>query len=314
MEETKRKLVPTADIVAHPEPRLRLVVPGTAGAPESAPSRDPSAQAAEQLLAVELPPRPAVLVDLSAEMQKEEPDFGRVNGLVSADVGLAAAVIKTANSPYFGLGRRASSVQQAIYYLGLGEVFSIVTGLLLRQAFPSRDPIMERLWDASSQRAAIMGRMARSLGCVASDRAHTCGLFENCGMAVLIQHAPGYAQSVAQIESAPNPQEVEREHYGLDHTVIGDALVRTWGLPDTIAQAVKHHHDVLALPGLGVARESAVLVALSALVHRGLDSVVGRTRDHWEQEAVVVSTVLGRAAADLELHVAEILAEVKAAR
>ena len=65
---------------------------------------------AEKLLKAELPPRPAVLASLTEQMHSDDPDIARVSQLVSADVGLGAAVVKTVNSPYFGLGRQVVSV------------------------------------------------------------------------------------------------------------------------------------------------------------------------------------------------------------
>jgi HD-like signal output (HDOD) protein len=293
--------------VAPPQARPRLVlVSNRPGATDTTSPRPVTASAAEQLLNVELPPRPGVLVELGAEMQRAEPDFDRVSELVTADVGLGAAVIKTANSPYIGLGRRVTSVQQAIYYLGLAEVFVIISGLLLRRAFPSTDPNMERVWDASARRAALMGRLARDYRGLPRDRVHTCGLFENCGMAVLLIYAPGYSRSFAQIEAATNPQELERTQYGLDHTVIGEALVRTWGLSEEVALAVRYHHDMQRLDALDLPAESRLLIALSAVVSEALARSSGCTREGWAAESGAVAAVLGRTPQDLEARIVEL--------
>ena len=293
--------------VAPPQARPRLVlVSNRPGATDTTSPRPVTASAAEQLLNVELPPRPGVLVELGAEMQRAEPDFDRVSELVTADVGLGAAVIKTANSPYIGLGRRVTSVQQAIYYLGLAEVFVIISGLLLRRAFPSTDPNMERVWDASARRAALMGRLARDYRGLPRDRVHTCGLFENCGMAVLLIYAPGYSRSFAQIEAATNPQELERTQYGLDHTVIGEALVRTWGLSEEVALAVRYHHDMQRLDALDLPAESRLLIALSAVVSEALARSAECTREGWAAESGAVAAVLGRTPQDLEARIVEL--------
>ena len=233
-------------------------------------------------------------------MQKAEPDFDRVSELVNADVGLGAAVIKTANSPYIGLGRRVTSVQQAIYYLGFAEVFVIITGLLLRRVFPSPDPVMEQVWMASAKRAGLMVRLSRDLRGLPRDRVHTYGLFENCGMAVLVLYAPGYSRSFAQIDAAPNPQELERTQYGLDHPVIGEALVRTWGLSEEVALAVRYHHDLLKLDALNLPLESRMLIALSTAATEALARSTGLRREEWAVEVDAAATTLGWTPADLE--------------
>ncbi len=186
---------------------------------------------ADQLLQAELPPRPAVLTALNDEIQSEEPDLNRVSDLVSGDVGLAAAVIKTVNSPYFGLSRQLASVQQAVTFLGLAEVFGIVTGACLRRSFVSNDPMMEQIWDESAARGASMRRLASELHVLAPDRAYTCGLFENAGMALLLVHAPGYAHTASQAGGGMALMERERVRYGVDHPTLGQALMRTWDCP-----------------------------------------------------------------------------------
>jgi HD-like signal output (HDOD) protein len=266
------------------------------------------------MLQVELPARPTVLMALSAEMQKEEADFHRVAELITADPGLGSAVVKTANSPYVGLGRKVSSVTQAIHYLGMGEVFSIVTGVMLRKVFAVNDARMERLWDEASRRAGLMSSLAREGRWLQPDRAHTCGLFEDCGMAVLLLHAPGYREIVGQVELAADPQELERSQYGLDHAVIGDALVRAWGLPEGIALAVRHHHRLDQLLRLGLPDDAMVLVALSALANEALARTRGRSCERWEHDVAVIGKVLGEPWPRLEERVAEAVQAVKVPR
>lgn len=263
---------------------------------------------AEQILDIELPSMPTALIRLGVEMQKEDPDFLRVSELVNSDVGLAAAVVKIANSPYVGLGRRIGSVQQALMYLGLAEVFSVVTGLLLRRAFQAKDPLMERLWEVAARRAAWMRWLARGVSDVKSDRAYTCGLFEDCGMAVLLLRAPGYARTLAQLELAPNPQELERQQHGLDHVVLSQALVRAWGLPDEIALAVRYHHSAAQLDQLDLAPESRRLLALSASTNEALCRARGSPSKAWESNSPRIAQALDMSSQDLEARFDELLA------
>jgi HD-like signal output (HDOD) protein len=261
----------------------------------------------DDILDTELPAKPAVLTQLGAEMQKEDPDFARVSELVNADVGLASAVVKIANSPYIGLGRRIASVHQAVLYLGLSEVFSVVTGLLLRRSFKNSSPEMNRLWDTAGKRAALMSWLARSFRMVNSERAYTCGLFEDCGMGVMLLRAPGYAATMLGMENAANPRELERELHGLDHVVLSQALVRAWGLPDSIALAVRCHHDVEHLEALAVTNESRSLVALSVCANELICRSTRRGISAWPKCAEQVARVVGRPLAEIEGSMTEAL-------
>ncbi len=99
-----------------------------------------------------IPPCPRILLELADEARKEEPDFSKVEKLVTKDVGLSATLIKTVNSPFYGLRNKISSVSQAIIMLGLSMVSRTISGLVLRNVFSGKDQVnMERFWDSSAK-------------------------------------------------------------------------------------------------------------------------------------------------------------------
>ncbi|HZW73204.1 MAG TPA: HDOD domain-containing protein, partial [Caldimonas sp.] len=145
---------------------------------------DPSSR---RLLDVEIPAQPEVLVKLSLLLAEEEVDLHAASRLISSDMALAAAVLKTVNSAMYGLRGRVQSVQQAITYLGTREVASVTFAMGLRAVFPAA-PELEPVWQRARVRALLMGRIANTLGLDAW-AAHSAGLFEECGKAVMFRHA-----------------------------------------------------------------------------------------------------------------------------
>ena len=69
-----------------------------------------------------IPPCPRIVLAMVDEARRDEPDFIKLDKLISGDMGLAAAVIKTANSPYYGLNHKVLAVKSALHVLGLGSV------------------------------------------------------------------------------------------------------------------------------------------------------------------------------------------------
>jgi DNA-binding NarL/FixJ family response regulator len=75
----------------------------------------------------------------------------------------------------------------------------------------------------------------------------------------------------------------ERLELGLDHATVGGVLIRRWGLPDRLADAVAHHHDPDATGAAAIVRLADLLVhyqhdravksgdLLEAARHVGLD-------------------------------------------
>ncbi|MEO8627978.1 MAG: HDOD domain-containing protein [Betaproteobacteria bacterium] len=249
---------------------------------------------------LELPAKPDILAKLTAQMGNDEADFREVSDLIVSDIGLAAAVVKTANAPYFGVRARITSIQQAVNYLGLTAVFGLVLGSLLRRSFPANDPLMAQLWDDSARNAAAMSRLALGLALGSADQAYTCGLFLNCGSALMLPHTEGYRGTFAHIRHMANPLPFELDAHGINHSDLGEALVRKWGLPDTVAQTVKHHHSVARLAQLGLNPQANSLIAASVIAASALADIAADDKSDWDNELSLAGEVLGLAPAAVQ--------------
>ena len=194
-------------------------------------------------LDIEIPTQPEVLVKLSLLMAAEDIDLLAMSSLVETDMALAAAVLKAVNSSMYGLRGRVQTVHQALTYLGMREVAAITFEMGLRAAFPSAvelDPV----WKRAALRGIMMGRMGQMLG-VDPWAAHSAGLFEECGKAVLYRHAP--AHYPAMLRAAVRDVDlVQLEHvaFGVSHDALGAALCESWGLGPAAVASVRHHVEV----------------------------------------------------------------------
>src|SRR5262245_21696860 len=197
-----------------------------------------------------IPPCPAVLAKLVREARSDEPDLERIEGLVTSDPALAASILSAANSALYSGGARFSSVRQALMRVGMRNAAEVITGLLLRQAFPVGGEQMERLWESSSRIAALSAQIAGAVKGVERETAFTFGLFRDCGTAVLLQRFADYPRLVA---AAPKIDrrvtELETARYGATHAQVGFAMARGWLLHDHLCRAVLHPHSPDAQSG-----------------------------------------------------------------
>lgn len=236
--------------------------------------------------AIGIPPCPAILTKLLRETRADEPDFRRVGQLVGGDVALASAVLKIANSSFYGLRTKAASVQQALALLGLTTVTHLVTGLLLRQAFcGSPGPGMERYWKTSMAASLISALLCRETARGDSGVACTYGLFRDCGMPVMLQKFPIYADIFNGSALTPGEPalEVENERYATNHARVGAQLARSWHLPESLCFAILNHHDVLYSNGiLGQAETGALaLIAIGLAAEQLYCSATGAVCQEW---------------------------------
>lgn len=256
-------------------------------------------QAAAGVTETRIPPCPTVLVDFMAESNKDEPDFRRLSHLVNKDVALAAAVLKTINSPFYGLARKARTVNDALTLLGLRNTTRLIAGLLLKNAFPeSHSPAMYDYWDSSARIALIAGYLARELGVAELDDAHTFALFRDCGVPVLLVRHADYEEL---LESTQNDSErvrmaTERTRYNVDHAWLGAGLARSWHLPDEIWNAILVHctFSELGLESNPVHIKSAPLIATALLAEQLYRINRGRfVAEAWASEDAFITRVLG---------------------
>lgn len=193
-----------------------------------------------------VPPCPDILVDFVAQMRAPAPNLRRLSSLIGSDVALSAALLKTVNSSFYRLTAKASTVQQALAILGLRASANLISGLLLRQAFPVRaNPLMQGFWTSTSMLAQCATGLATRLKCIPPDEAHTYMLFRDCGIAAMIARFADYGDIVELFRCKPSARAMAAElhRYRYQHARVGYAFTRNWMLPETLCLSILHHHD-----------------------------------------------------------------------
>jgi len=217
-----------------------------------------------RLLDVDIPAQPDVLVRLSLLLAEDDVDFSAASLLISSDMALAAAVLKAVNSAMYGLRGRVQTVQQAITYLGTREVASVTFEMGLRAVFPPA-PELEPLWQRARVRGLLMGRIAAELG-VDAWSAHSAGLFEECGKAVMFRHATErYKPLLAEAKTDEELLMLEHARFGVGHDTLGAALCESWGVAPQAVDSVRYHVIVNSTLELPMNIQRRALCAISAL-------------------------------------------------
>lgn len=234
---------------------------------------------------VGIPPCPVILDRFMVEARKDEPDYHRLASIIGSDVGLSAGLIKTANSPYFGMRQRVRSVNEALAILGLNTASRAVAGIILRKAFPNV-PNLERFWDASARIARLSGWLAQhfEISGLRADDAYTFGLFRDCGIPVLLGRFSNYEAllATANREAVRSFTEVEETELPTNHAMIGCILAQSWWLPEEICLAIRNHHDLVALESANsnLPMLSRRLIATSQLAEHIVQKQLGLSLTH----------------------------------
>ncbi len=202
-----------------------------------------SREDAEKLVAaIGIPPRPAVVLAVMDEKSKAEPDLMVIADAISRDVGVAAALLKTVNSPLFGLRGAVRSIPHAVSLLGLRQVSTLVNSLALKTTLNTQG--IERFWDQSARIAMISSWLAGKLGHDRDD-AHLFGLFRDAGIPLMMRRFKDYKDTLrlANLSDSPGFTVVEDSRHGVNHAMVGAIVARNWLLPASLREAISRHHD-----------------------------------------------------------------------
>lgn len=195
-----------------------------------------------------LPPKPELLTQLQHSLEQPEPELHDIAQLISQDVATSAAVLKVINSPCYGLARSITDIRQAVMFLGLDSIVTLVTGFLLKQAYSQHQCCikLERFWDTATEvadMAVLIGKKIKSR--VPTENLHMLGLFHDAGIPALAVQYPDYINVLEQANSDHSCSLVAYEEtaYRTNHAVIGYYLASAWNLPKDTCQLILRHHD-----------------------------------------------------------------------
>jgi HD-like signal output (HDOD) protein len=195
-----------------------------------------------------VPAQPKLLLELLKLMAAPYPDVNAISAAISKDIAVSAAILKTVNSPLYGLSRTVTDIKMSVNYIGIHGVVMLVTGSLLKKSFdPKNCSIdLEDFWQLTSE----IADMTMSLGKrfkphIASDKFYSLGLFHACGVPVMAMKYKDYQQILDHAFTTPEIAltDVEEQHYQVNHATIGYYVASSWRLPKEVCQIILQHHD-----------------------------------------------------------------------
>jgi putative nucleotidyltransferase with HDIG domain len=243
-----------------------------------------------------LPSVPSVYRALSEALLSERASPELIAKIVEKDVGISAKLLQLVNSAFFGLPRKTTSLLQAVRYLGLSTIRSLV---LSHSVFAQLGEGNPALAEQGHEHALRCARIARQLlnGGAEAELAFTAGLLHDVGSLVLASRMPAeYAQICQYAEDAGVPIHiVETERLGVSHAQVGAYLLGLWGLPHEVLDIVAFHHAPwVTSPPIDAASAVRLAEAISLEVTSDRRFAVAHAEplpDGWVEQAGVASAL-----------------------
>ncbi len=224
----------------------------------------------------ELPFSPSLLGDLFSMTGEESfASLEKVAQTFNQDQGLSAKVLTLANSAFYGLQAKVTSVSRAVALLGLKEIRNLVLlmatqALTVRHHYPRAFDI-RGYWDHQLGVGVCAKLLAQRLQDADPDILFTAGLLHDLGVLLTALYRPDDWAHMHRTVLAEGCswREAEERYWGLEHGLIGAMTLNSWNLPPELTEPINWHHAPELAPEHK--REAWIICLADGLYHRHKD-------------------------------------------
>jgi HD-like signal output (HDOD) protein/CheY-like chemotaxis protein len=221
----------------------------------------------------ELPTLSTTYLALSRAINDEDASISTIAMIVEQDVGMSTKILQVANCGFFGLSSGASSIAQAVGYLGINIIKTLALQAETFRAFVPSARIPTSYWEKMQRNSQHTGIIAGTLPVTRDIREVTiiAALLRDAGILALASAMPDqFARVLDEIEQKHCSQvEAEEAIFGTSHAEIGAYLLGLWGIHSIAIEAIAHHHHPTRIRHTGL--DCSLAVYLSDLIAHGME-------------------------------------------
>ncbi len=180
---------------------------------------------------IDLPPVPDIMTKLNNAMTKDNISVHDIVKILMADQILTSKILRVVNSAFYSPSSEITSLQQAIIFMGLKSVLSIVTVHTLSSISPGNAEEVKEILRHSLLCAFVAKKIAIALR-LDPEEAFVCGLLHDIGKTVILNLLTDYKV----------PEEMKQDLLQEYHPHVGFILGSTWNFSEVIKNTIKYHH------------------------------------------------------------------------
>lgn len=213
-----------------------------------------------------LPATVGKVMAVTADPQSSASDLMQA---ILPDQSMCTAILKVANSAFFGVPRQVATIERAVVVLGYEEIRNIVIGKAIFAAFPKmnneRRTSVRFFWEHAftcGLAAKIIGEHLR----LSPSELFIAGLIHDIGklaMFITFPHEYPILRELARPGNYSNAAVEEERIFAVRHDQVGLQLAEKWLLPEQLATAIGYHHR----PGQAISyRQYPVIVQVADIL------------------------------------------------
>ena len=189
---------------------------------------------------------PQVIWHLLDALGREQTTPADLQRIIEGDIALATKVLSLANSAYFGVRQKITTIERAIVIIGLKELELIILGVGFADLFDLRRVPSgfdgEGLWIHGLSVAWLSKEMAEASFHTDPGGVMLAGLLHDVGKLILVVYLTEEAEQILDLVEQGVPYYEAEDRVGARHSEIGYLLARNWGLPKMQSAAIRDHH------------------------------------------------------------------------
>lgn len=180
-------------------------------------------------------------------LQSDSKDPDLITDIISISPDLSARLITIVNSAAMGISRHIFSLKQAVNLLGASRARSLglahgLHALVQINHLPTH--IAETLWTSAITKAYAARTLCAVLDQPRIEEAYCHGLIQDIGLPMLVAvDLDFYNTQMITVNGNLQWLEMEQQHFGLDHTQVGQLVMAQWHASEQLQNTILHHHD-----------------------------------------------------------------------
>ncbi|MET0052498.1 MAG: HDOD domain-containing protein [Candidatus Thiodiazotropha sp.] len=174
--------------------------------------------------------------------------------LIAQDADISARILRLVNSPLYGQRSKVETLTRAVTLLGGEELRNLAMATVAQRTFtgiPEQLVSMSDYWQHSVSTGVMAQILARRCNTLHSERLFVMGVLHDVGRLVIYLALPDQSRDILHITGGDNwiLPEVEQEILGFTHLDVGQALLKSWHLPESFQTVCGYHNAPLKAPG-----------------------------------------------------------------
>ena len=221
----------------------------------------------------DLPTLPTLYIALREKLNDALSSASDIAKILSSDQAICSNILRIANSSFYGLSGRITTIPHAIVVSGFNGIHHLVLNTPVAQMFTEHAVNgfnLSSLWEHSLAVAAIARIIGRCTGYTSQEEIFTAGLLHDIGKIIIYKYRPDdFSRIIHEVKGGGIfIKDAEEKYLGVDHTDIGTCLLETWNFPQLLIRTTAYHHNpVLAKEKI----KAASIVHFADIIARALE-------------------------------------------